>query len=232
MNEILLKNSTKVVLIFFIFSVYSFSKDLNVGIFSGTFDPPHGGHVAMIKEFKKKFALDSFYIITNVTSEHKSNVTAYRHRKRMAQIAFGSIEGAIVGDKKIEAAFLVGDMDEVVKVIRSVHPHAQLYQVMGDDSLARLLKVMGTKKKTLDNINIVVNKRDGGVVIPKSINGANVIEFDSQTPADSSSRIRKELLIDPKMNSNLDEKVYEYIKSHKLYFKSEIIPACLKRILL
>lgn len=58
-----------------------------IGIFSGTFDPVHTGHIAFAVAAQKQFLLDQVLIIPEHTPRQKNNVTSYTHRKQMLDIA-------------------------------------------------------------------------------------------------------------------------------------------------
>src|SRR4051812_40433126 len=98
----------------------------NIGIYSGTFDPPHLGHAEVITTARENFSLDKEYVIVNVTSDHKKGVQPFEKREKMAKMAFGKLPGAVVADEPLEKAFEKGDMPEVFKTLRAGHPDANL----------------------------------------------------------------------------------------------------------
>lgn len=66
---------------------------MKIGIFGGTFDPPHIGHVNMCRLFLEKLSLDRLYVIPAHIPPHKlitSRSTA-DDRFEMAKIAFSNL---------------------------------------------------------------------------------------------------------------------------------------------
>lgn len=74
-----------------------------VGIFGGTFNPPHIGHVEAAKAFLEKAALDSLIIMPAFIPPHKdyNSPVSCEERLEMCKIAFSGIEKAYVSDLEI-----------------------------------------------------------------------------------------------------------------------------------
>ena len=67
-----------------------------IGIFEGSFDPPHKGHVAAARAFMEQMWLDFLYVIVLPTEGESTEDTA--HRQRMCELAFAGIDGVYVSD--------------------------------------------------------------------------------------------------------------------------------------
>lgn len=73
------------------------------GIFGGTFDPPHNGHVAALKEFIKRCGTDRVFVIpTGVPPHKKAGMTADRDRLEMVRRAFENVPQAKICDYEIK----------------------------------------------------------------------------------------------------------------------------------
>ena len=75
-----------------------------VGIYGGTFNPPHIGHISAARHFKDCLSLDKLIIMPSFIPPHKNylgNETAF-DRKEMCELAFGEIEGVEISDFEIE----------------------------------------------------------------------------------------------------------------------------------
>ena len=71
-----------------------------IGIYGGTFSPPHNGHIQAARAFMEQMWLDVLYVIPTGTTPHKQmdgEVTAAQ-RLRMCELAFSDVEGVIVSD--------------------------------------------------------------------------------------------------------------------------------------
>jgi nicotinate-nucleotide adenylyltransferase len=76
---------------------------LRIGIYGGTFSPPHKGHIAAAKAFMEQMWLDILYIIPTGVTPHKTmkgDATA-ADRLEMCRLAFEGVEGVIVSDLEI-----------------------------------------------------------------------------------------------------------------------------------
>lgn len=75
-----------------------------IGIFGGTFSPPHNGHIAAAKAFMEQMWLDFLFVIPAAVPPHKEveDGISAAHRFRMAQLAFQAIEGVYVSDMELK----------------------------------------------------------------------------------------------------------------------------------
>ena len=64
---------------------------LKIGVFGGTFDPIHIGHVDLIKNIKEEFNLDKIYVIPAGNPYQKIKVTDFEDRFEMTKIATKSM---------------------------------------------------------------------------------------------------------------------------------------------
>ena len=74
-----------------------------VGIYGGTFAPPHIGHVEAAKAFMKQMRLDYLFVIPAAIPPHKKldfDIDPM-HRLAMCDLAFSGIDGVIVSDLEL-----------------------------------------------------------------------------------------------------------------------------------
>jgi len=74
-----------------------------IGIYGGTFSPPHNGHVKAAKAFMQQMWLDILYVIPTATPPHKDMdiPVSAEDRLQMTRLAFDGIEGVYVSDMEI-----------------------------------------------------------------------------------------------------------------------------------
>ena len=79
-------------------------KKRRVGIFGGTFNPPHNGHVASAEHFAEQMKLDKLLIMPAFIPPHKSYLSTVtcEERLKMCQIAFSHIGVAEISDLEIK----------------------------------------------------------------------------------------------------------------------------------
>ncbi len=110
---------------------------MRIGIYGGTFSPPHIGHVEAAKAFMTQMWLDVLYVIPASTPPHKeiSPEDDPRHRLRMCELAFAGIEGVIVSDLEIRR----GGKSYTVDTLRELYsPENRLFLLCGTDMLMTL----------------------------------------------------------------------------------------------
>ncbi len=107
-----------------------------IGLLGGTFDPPHLGHLWLAETAREQLALDSVLFLPAGRPPHKADrpVTAATHRLQMTRLA---IQGT--------PAFSLDSSDvnrpgphhtvSLLPLIQAQRPQAELYLLMGSDSL-------------------------------------------------------------------------------------------------
>jgi nicotinate-nucleotide adenylyltransferase len=108
-----------------------------VGMFGGAFDPPHRGHAALARIAVDQLKLDRLLVMPTGDAWHKSrSLTPAVHRLAMARLAFEDATGrTVVDDREIlrpGPTYTIYTLQE----LRSEHPGAQLYLVLGEDQAA------------------------------------------------------------------------------------------------
>ena len=75
---------------------------MRIGIFGGTFDPPHTGHKKYADELSDRLSLDKLIVIPTATPPHKDReVSSAEDRMNMLRLLFRSSEGVEVSDLEI-----------------------------------------------------------------------------------------------------------------------------------
>ncbi len=108
-----------------------------VGIFGGTFSPPHIGHIAAARAFIDKMHLDYLYVIPTATPPHKEMEVAVSaaDRLRMCELAFSGMDGVIVSDIEIRR----GGRSYTVDTLREFSaPDVRLFLLCGTDMILTL----------------------------------------------------------------------------------------------
>lgn len=74
-----------------------------IGIYGGTFSPPHNGHLAAARAFMEQMWLDILYIIPDAAPPHKEmeEPISAEDRLAMCRAAFSGMEGVYVSDMEI-----------------------------------------------------------------------------------------------------------------------------------
>ena len=108
-----------------------------IGIYGGTFNPPHMGHVHVARHAIGALCLDKLLIIPSSTPPHKA-LTADSptpdDRLRMLQMTFAGEEKAEVSDLELQRGGVSYTFD-TVKTLQSQYPNAELFLLVGTDML-------------------------------------------------------------------------------------------------
>jgi nicotinate-nucleotide adenylyltransferase len=109
---------------------------MRIGIFGGTFDPPHVGHLILAEECRSQLALDKLlWVVTNLPP-HKQNVTISPVKDRIELVKL-----SIADNPGFELSLVDVDRPgphyalDTVRLIREQYPEAELFYLMGGDSL-------------------------------------------------------------------------------------------------
>ena len=105
---------------------------MRVGIYGGTFAPPHNGHVRAAKAFMEQMKLDYLFIIPSYIPPHKQ-IDQYDdplYRLRMCELAFGDIDGIVISDCEIKRGGKSYTYDTLSELQR---PDTRLFLLCGTD---------------------------------------------------------------------------------------------------
>ena len=108
-----------------------------LGILGGTFDPPHYGHLVLAENARTQLSLDRVFFVLAGQPPHKPSrpIAASHHRLEMVEAA--------ISDNEFFATSRV-DLDrpgphytvDMLALLHDEYPQAELYFLMGGDSLA------------------------------------------------------------------------------------------------
>lgn len=198
---------------------------LNLGIYGGTFSPPHLGHLRAAESFIKGAALDKLLIMPDFIPPHKTefgNVTA-EDRLEMCRIAFAELKGAEVSDFEI----LRGGKSYTYLTLESfASPDVELYFLCGTDMLLTL-DTWKHSERIFELATICYVRRENdeekAALIARKIKeykekfDARIIEIPHDTVVASSTELRAGLLSGSPCLSVLPSGVSEYISERGLY---------------
>ena len=105
---------------------------MKIGIFGGTFNPPHNTHVDVVKAAKQQLNLDELIVIPCGDPPHKTCDVAGSIRLQLAKLAFDGI--ARVDDYELNKAGKSYTV-ETLRHVAEENPNAELYLIIGGDSL-------------------------------------------------------------------------------------------------
>lgn len=109
---------------------------MRLGVFGGTFDPPHFGHLILAMECRWQLNLDRVLWVLTPAPPHKQGqkITPTRARLEMVQACIDSDPFFDISTVDIDRAPPLYAVD-TVKIIKQQYPAAQVGYLIGGDSL-------------------------------------------------------------------------------------------------
>ena len=196
-----------------------------VGIYGGTFAPPHVGHVEAAKAFMKQMRLDYLYVIPAAIPPHKQCdfIVEPIHRLAMCDLAFSGIDGVIVSDLELRR----GGVSYTVDTLRELTaPDTRLFLFCGTDMFLTLdqwycadeiFKLCYPIYIRRENDQFITNKILKKIGEYTEKYNAVVRRVVTEPIELSSSRVRKTIAEGGDISGMVDPKVRIYIEDHGLF---------------
>ncbi len=195
---------------------------MKIGLFGGTFDPLHNGHIKVAQEAKNRLQLDRIIFIPSGDPPHKTDrkITDKEHRLNMVKEAVEPI-GASVSDwelRRPEKSYSV----ETVRHFQAEFPEDEIYFIIGADSFRDLPSWWHYRELLSLCTFVVVTRPDiseesllsryAGDETPPRVFFLDGILMDI-----SSTEIRQKAEEGKDISRLVPESVNRYIVSHQLY---------------
>ena len=195
----------------------------SLGVLGGTFDPPHYGHLALAESARVQLRLDLLLFVPAGQQPLKPDrpTTPPHHRVAM-------VEAAIADNP----AFAVSRVDlyrpgphytvETLALLRQEYPGAELYFLMGGDSLADLL-AWRDPARIVRQATLAVMPRPGSQpdleMLERAVPGLRerLIWLDAPHLGISASDLRRRARAGLSLRYLVPPSVEGYIRQHRLY---------------
>jgi nicotinate-nucleotide adenylyltransferase len=194
-----------------------------IAILGGTFDPPHVGHLILAEYAAEAISADRLLIVLAADPPHKTHElkTPVEHRLAMMQRAIVDNPRFVLSRVDIDRPGPHYSVD-TVQIIQSEYPGAELYFVMGGDSLRDLPK-WRRPAEFIRLCRLAVMRRPGDA-LPEDMHRAVLPELAERVTMIhapllqiSSTEIVERLQQGMSARYLVPDAVLEYIKRHKLY---------------
>ncbi len=192
---------------------------MKIGIFGGTFDPVHQGHLIIAEQVREQLQFDRIWMMPAASPPHKQGetVTDSRHRLRMLQLA-------IKGNPFLEISTVELDHEglsytyDTMRWLKEHHPEHQYAFIIGAD-MVEYLPHWHRVDELLHMIPFVAVGRRG-YSLENPLPSTTSIELVEIPLIDvSSSMIREKVRRGESVRYLVPEEVEAYIKEHRLYAK-------------
>ena len=185
---------------------------MKIGVFGGTFDPIHIGHIISVLEVKIAFGLDRVIFIPARQSPHKETMpTGNEERTAMIQKAIAGYEGFSMDTFELDRYGKSFTYD-TAKYLKDEYPDDELYFLMGTDQYESFDKWY-RNEELIDMMNFIVMMRHSDDMEIS----APFIRADQLVVEVSATLVRRRAKEGLPYKHFLNEAVYEYIKENALY---------------
>lgn len=191
---------------------------MKIGVFGGTFNPPHNGHVRLAKAAADELKLDKLLVIPSCIPPHKiaAKLADGQERLEMCRLAFGCDPRFEVSPMELERGSRSYTV-ETLRELKALYPDSELYFIVGSDMLESFDKWY-LWQEILSLSVLCAASREEGYIPDLSRFGklAERIKIITLDPLEvSSTQIRNSAgEVSPEL---LDPKVAAYIREHGLY---------------
>jgi nicotinate-nucleotide adenylyltransferase len=189
---------------------------MRIGLFGGTFDPPHNGHIHLILSLLEAHHLDQVLIIPALLNPLKPPIASPEHRLTMAHLAFDSVPGCKVLDIEVRRSGPSYTIDTVHWLMEhdKEFATAQRFLLLGADAATSL-----PQWRQLDQLLklvrplIAARGEQPKDLIDEAKQGWTQSEILDISSTDIRARIHQGLYVD----HLVPERVMKYIRESKLY---------------
>jgi len=201
-----------------------------IGLFGGTFDPPHLAHLLLASEAAYQLQLSKVLWTLTPNPPHKNDqpITPLEHRLAMLKLT-------LADDPLFELSRLEIDRPgphytiDTVRMLAAHEPEADIILLLGGDSLHDLptwrlspdlvtaVRQIGVMRRSSDSVNLPELERQ----LPGLTDKVRFLDVLLQDI--SSSEIRRRIANGEPYRYYLPPAVYAYIVEHNLYYNSNIV---------
>ncbi len=189
---------------------------MKIGIFGGSFNPPHKIHQKIANYLVKNNYLDKVIFVPTGSNYEKPYLASEQDRYNMLKLMIGNVSYLDI------STYEFGKLTHTYQTLDYFKEHYkddEIYFICGSDNLKEI-KTWKRYQYILSNYKLLVIRRNGESITDilselKSYQD-NIIVIDDIKSSLSSTSIRKRFKDDKKLvkDGNIDSKVFEYIKNN------------------
>ena len=193
---------------------------MKIGIFGGTFNPPHNTHVTLAQQAVSQLGLQKLVVVPCGIPPHKNTEIDGETRLHLAQLAFGSF--AEVSDCEISKqgkSYTV----ETLQLLKQRFADDQLFLIIGGDSFQNFHKWYKPQEiASLCTLAVAGRSRKTSQATARRIarqTGAQAVFLDVQPNDVSSTEIRLRYQFGLDNSAFVCREVNDFVLQHNLYAK-------------
>lgn len=200
---------------------------MRLGVFGGSFDPVHNGHLELARVCRGRARLDEVWFVPAAQQPHKPSgpVASNADRVQMLRLATAGETGLEVSTLEIDRGGVSYTVD-TLRQIAAERPHAELFFLMGADTLRDLPKWREPGEVLRLATPIVVHRAGEpapdfgglrGLATPAQIAVIRDLVVETTPIAVSSSELRGRLAAGAEAGDALPRRVADWIAEKGVY---------------
>jgi len=193
---------------------------MRIGLYFGSFNPPHVGHTIVAEHMLDTMAADEIWLVISPQSPFKQNSDLLEEGARLSLV-----KRALDGHPKIKACTFEFDLPkpsytvDTMREMSAKHPEEQFFLIMGSDNIQGL-RGWKEHQELVDKYEIAVYPRPGYELEPQLLLelGGRITLSEAPQIALSSTAIRKAIADEKDCSFMMRAAVWREVK-RKAYFK-------------
>ena len=194
---------------------------MKIGIFGGSFNPPHKMHKHIAISLIKKHYVDKvIFVPTGSKYKYKNNLLSDKVRLEMLELMCKDNNNLEVSDYELKEKVVY--TYETLDYFKNKYKNDEIYFICGTDNLSYIDKWQ-RGKYLLSNYKLLIIKRNSfeitSILEKYKDYKDNIIVTDIEENEISSTKIREMIYNNKRAEIYLDKNVSDYITRNKLYIK-------------
>lgn len=196
---------------------------MKIGLFGGTFDPIHIGHMILMENVINNLDLDKIYVLPNSNPPHK-----LENKKTALNLRLKMVNETIKDNPKLE----INDYDyrdneihytfNTINYFKKSYPNDEIFFIMGEDSFLDIEKWKNYEEILKENLIIFKRYSNKNFSLISKINqvrkyNKNIYLIDNIALDISSTLIRNLVKENKSIRYLVNDEVINIIKEEKLY---------------
>lgn len=181
---------------------------MKIGIFIGSFNPPHLGHLDIINYLLNKKYVDKILIVPTKNYWNKTNLIDIN--KRIAMLKFYENDNIKVDTSNNNYQYTY----QLMRKLKKEYSHDELYLIIGADNIINFKKWKNYEELLTYNIIIMTRNNIDILKYTSHLTGKFTVVNDYNFTDISSTKIRNNVFLNKKY---LQKDIYHYIIENKLY---------------
>lgn len=195
---------------------------MDVGLFGGSFNPPHVAHLIVAEIVRDQFDLDEVWWIPNATPPHKSNekLAEVNHRLEMTRRVVEPNPTFRHCDLEVEREG-VSYTVETLRVLQENYAETRFALIIGSDSLDHFAE-WHRPDEIAERVPLIVYKRPGAIEAVAESRFANHVRYVAAPIMEvSGTEVRARCRAGRSIRYLVPDEVRTYIETHGLYTEGE-----------